>query len=285
MSIEDRLDLLETQQSLRTESLRRIVEGNWEGAEGAVATVAALLAVDPSTIAVKSFPPRATRTRLMLDRAFPPSAEQAAKLAADFGVEVWGVYIGGPAALHVWRPRDVSMFSELGMHFLPVYVGQQTNGALTAAQGVVDGADAIHCMAGFGWAPGAPVCLDVEAGTFDTHPQASLTYTRAWVATVRAAGFRPGVYAAPRMLKSSSLVDAPPDERPDFVWAASHASSVLNPDLSLAHIKNLPDQLWTGPGQRAWQFAISVESQRVFLNGIEVDISLTSIATPGPAVN
>jgi len=283
MSIEDRLRILETQQALRTESLRRIVQGNWEGAEGAVATVAALLAVDASSIAVRQLPSNAVRTRLMLDRAFPPSVGQAGQLARDFGVEVWGVYVGGPAALNVWSPTVVQAYSQLGMLFLPIYVGQQASGVLTAAQAAIDAADAVACMRSFGWLPGAPVCLDVEAGTFDSQPQASLTYTRAWVAALRAAGFRPGVYAAPRMLRMAPLVGAPPDERPDFVWAASHASTSLAPHLSLAHIKNLPDDIWTGPGQRAWQYAISVATQRVFLNGIEVDISLTSIATPGPS--
>jgi hypothetical protein len=39
----NRIDVLERQQALQTEALRRIIEGHWSGAEGAAAIVVALV--------------------------------------------------------------------------------------------------------------------------------------------------------------------------------------------------------------------------------------------------
>ena len=40
--IDDRLHVLEVQQALQTEALRRIVEGKWTGADGAAGVIVAL---------------------------------------------------------------------------------------------------------------------------------------------------------------------------------------------------------------------------------------------------
>jgi hypothetical protein len=282
-TIEDRLNLLEKQQALQTEALRQILEGRWEGADGAAGTVVALIGGQEAGFAPRPFPTDA-RTRLMLDRAVAPSLEQAQRLKDVHGVEVWGVYVGGPFYnSHGWAPTDVHQLSDIGMLFLPIYVGQQTGGTLTPLQGELDATDALACMAAFGWQGGAPVCLDVEANTFDTNRTASVAYACAWMRRVRAGGLRPGLYAAPRTLVALAQSSPSGDEMPDFVWAASNFSATLEPDLTLEHIKGLPDALWSARGQRAWQYAISVPSQRVHLEGVEVDISLTSVAAGAPA--
>lgn len=279
MTIEDRLTLLETQQSLQTEALRRTLEGHWLGANGAAGTVVQLMGGSVTDFSPRDFP-AGGRTRLMLDRAFAPSQADAQKLKDRHGVAVWGVYVGGPFyTLNGWQPADVQRLSDLDMQFLPTYVGQQTGGVLTSGQGEADAVDALSCMARFGWHTEAPVCLDVEAGTFDGNHAGSVAYARAWVRRVRAGGFSPGVYAAPRTLIAIAAQQPAEAEVPDFVWAASNASDTLAPDLTLKHIKALPDNLWTGRGQRAWQYAISVPTQRVKLENVEVDISLTSVAT------
>lgn len=41
--LEDRIAILERQQALQTETLRRIVEGHWTGAEGAAGLIVALV--------------------------------------------------------------------------------------------------------------------------------------------------------------------------------------------------------------------------------------------------
>lgn len=282
-TLEERLDQLETQQGLTTEALRQILEGHWLGADGAAGTVVALMGGTVPGFSPHDFP-SGVRTRLMLDRASAPGLEIATQLRDTRGVEVWGVYVGGPtlAVKAGWNPQHVQNLSQIGMRFLPIYAGQQKLGTLTAERGNIDGADALACMAHFGWEAGAPVCLDVEADTFDAHPAASLTYACAWVRTVRAGGFRPGIYAAPRTLVALDQAQPPAEEMPDFIWAASDTANGLVEGLDLAHIKNLPDDLWSGRGERAWQYAISVASEPVFLDGLEVDISLTSVSTAAP---
>jgi hypothetical protein len=42
-TLDERVALLERQQAAQTEALRRIVEGRWEGADGAAGTIDALL--------------------------------------------------------------------------------------------------------------------------------------------------------------------------------------------------------------------------------------------------
>jgi hypothetical protein len=281
-TIEEKLTLLETQQALQTEALRRVLEGHWLGADGAAGTVVQLMGGEQQDFAPRDFP-AGGRTRLMLDRGTAPSQDQARRLQDAHGVEVWGVYVGGPFyKMNGWTRADVARLSNLGMQFLPIYVGQQTEGVLTASQGETDAVDALNCMARFGWQTDAPVCLDVEASTFDDHPTASLAYARAWVRRVRAGELRPGIYAAPRTLVALAGQQPADEERPDWVWAASNANDTLDPSLTLRRIKALPDELWSGRGQRAWQYAISVDSQRVTLQNVEVDISLTSVATRAP---
>ena len=53
-AVDDRVALLEQQQALQTEALRRILEGKWQGAEGAAGLVVALQAGEP--IDAKPFP-------------------------------------------------------------------------------------------------------------------------------------------------------------------------------------------------------------------------------------
>ena len=282
MTIEERLALLETQQALQTEALRRTLEGHWLGADGASGAVVQLMGGDVPDFSPRDFPAGA-RTRLMLDRGTAPTLAQAQRLADRHGVEVWGVYVGGPFyRLNGWAPDDVQRFASIGMQFVPIYVGQQSGGVLTAAQGDVDGRDASRCLTRFGWRGSVVVCLDVEAGTFDGDRIGSIAYTRAWVRRVRAAGHRPGVYGAPRTLVALAAGATVGAELPDWIWAASNASNTLEPGLTLRSIKNLPDSLWSGRGQRAWQYAISVPSQPVALDGVNVDISLTSVAIPAP---
>src|SRR5579862_4565289 len=93
-----------------------------------------------------------------LDKDVPPAAAKAKEMLDEIGGTWWNVYIGGPEASFTWQPEHVR-----------------------ACQRVKD----------FGLAaPGTPVCLDVELGTFEAAPSASLDYAGAWCEAVRAAGLR-----------------------------------------------------------------------------------------------
>jgi hypothetical protein len=52
--VDERVALLETQQALQTEAIRRILEGKWQGAEGAAGLVVQLNG--GTEIDVKAFP-------------------------------------------------------------------------------------------------------------------------------------------------------------------------------------------------------------------------------------
>ena len=96
MTIEDRLALLETQQSLHTVALRRTLEAHWLGAAGAAGTVVPPSGGEPPNIEPRGFP-AVGRTRLMLDRAFAPPRAAAQQPKAAQGGAGWGVAGGGRA--------------------------------------------------------------------------------------------------------------------------------------------------------------------------------------------
>ena len=116
----------------------------------------------------------------------------------------WNVYIGGPeSGGHGWSPEVVREYARHGInHFMLTYVGRQHKGPLTAAQGKADAIDALKIANSYGYTDNFPLCLDVEIGTFNSAPSKTVAYTKAWCATVKSAGARPGVYANPAPLKA-----------------------------------------------------------------------------------
>jgi hypothetical protein len=55
---QSRLELLERQQSLQTDALRQIIEGNWTGATGAAGLVVALMGgTAPADFSPMEYPP------------------------------------------------------------------------------------------------------------------------------------------------------------------------------------------------------------------------------------
>ncbi len=208
-----------------------------------------------------------------LDRAVAPAPATAKKMLEKVGGRWWNVYIGGPeSGGHGWTPALVNEYVKHGIdRFMLTYVGRQKRGPLTQAQGRADGLEAVRIAKSFGYSGGFPLCLDVELSTYESAPAKAVEYARAWCATVRDAGVRPGVYANPGPLKAmAGKVPA------DFVWVASWVSH--GPAKHDPHqIPQLPRELWSRPGARAWQYAGEFGNQPCEVLGLNVDINVADL--------
>ena len=152
------------------------------------------------------------------------------------------------------------------------YVGRQESGPLTAAQGKADAIDALKIASSYGYSGNFPLCLDVEIGTFNSAPTKTIAYTKAWCATVKSAGARPGVYANPAPLKAMAQGKVPAE----FVWVASWLNHGPTPHDPHA-IPQLPHELWGKPGQRAWQYAGEFDNRPCQVLGLDVDINVADV--------
>ena len=152
------------------------------------------------------------------------------------------------------------------------YVGRQHKGPLTASQGKADAIDALKIANSYGYTDNFPLCLDVEIGTFNSAPSKTVAYTKAWCATVKSAGARPGVYANPAPLKAMAEGKVPAE----FVWVASWLNHGPTPHDPHA-IPQLPDELWGKPGERAWQYAGEFDNRPCQVLGLDVDINVADV--------
>jgi Domain of unknown function (DUF1906)/Putative peptidoglycan binding domain len=216
-----------------------------------------------------------------LDRATAPSAAQAKQMLNAIGGRWWNVYIGGPEAnpaTSSWTPELVREYVKHGIdRFMLTYVGQQKGGTLTAAQGHHDGAEAIAIARRFGYSGSFPLCLDVEMSTFTSAARPTVQYTRAWCETVRRAGARPGVYANPGPLQAMAKARV----GASFVWVASWVGSSRS-ERSPRAITGLPADLWSKPGQRAWQYAGALAKSPCHVLGLDVDINVADLGCLAP---
>jgi hypothetical protein len=215
-----------------------------------------------------------------LDRASAPDAAKAKAMLNEIGGVFWNVYIGGPRrakAARSWTPEVVGKYRAQGIErFLLCYVGRQVLPAsnvddrhlLTSAQGERDGEEACRLAASFGFGAGSPICLDVERSTFDAAKKASLDYACGWCKAVREGGFRPGVYAN----RDPVVAIASRDNGPDWVWVCSFVRHDHDPAADPHRIPKLADDVFGGPGQRAWQYGASFGGKIAKVGGLEVDI-------------
>lgn len=214
-----------------------------------------------------------------LDRAAAPSAAQARKMLQAIGGRWWNVYVGGPqSGGSGWTPELVADYVRHGIdRFMLTYVGQQHGGRLTADQGHHDGAEALALARRFGYHGSVPLCLDVEMPTFTGAPSATVQYARAWCETVRRAGARPGVYANPGPLQAMHKGGV----HADFVWVASWVAS-HHGDHDPHAITGMPNDLWSKPGQRAWQYAGALKNAPCRVLGLDVDVSVADLGCLAP---
>jgi len=192
-----------------------------------------------------------------VDRAGVFSTREARVLKNDHGVRWTGVYIGGPCSGGFgWTKSRVSAIARAThWRFMPIFVGQQSSAicgahSLTLAQGAADGRAAVRKMRGFGWGAhkAIPVALDLEAGTYFSHPRGSTRYVRGWVNAVHAAGYRAYVYSTPFGLDHFHAAKV----RIDAAWAASFFFHGFRRGLRPGEL----DQMHAFRHQnRAWQYA------------------------------
>jgi len=205
-----------------------------------------------------------------LDRQVAPAAELGKRMLDHIGGGWWNVYIGGPEAGPGWTPDVVRDYVRHGIdRFMLTYVGRQRHGPLTAAQGKADAIDALKLAENFGYSGNFPLCLDVELSTYESARTKTITYVKAWCSTVKSAGARPGVYANPAPIKAMADGKVPAD----FVWVASwtdHGPAPHDPHA----IPQVPHELWSKPGQRAWQYAGEFGNQKCQVLAQDVDINV-----------
>jgi len=110
-----------------------------------------------------------------------------------------GYYLRAPCHRNASWMGHRAALTAMGWNLVPIYVGQQAPGVspcgsslLTAAQGRLDALDCHAQMASENFPAGTFVFLDVEH--CDTFPSPLHDYIAAWVATLAAEGFGPGVY-------------------------------------------------------------------------------------------
>ncbi len=215
-----------------------------------------------------------------LDRAVAPPPATAKQMLDAINGRWWNVYIGGPeSGGHGWSPDLVRQYARLGIdRFMLTYVGRQSHGPLTRAQGQADAREALAIAKTYGYSGDFPLCLDVELSTFNSSPSKTVEYARAWCATVRKEGARPGVYANPApltaMAKGKVLAD--------FVWIASWVSTTA----SRRHpheATGMPANLWRRPGQRAWQYGGIINGKPCNVLGLNVDLNVADLACLAPA--
>jgi hypothetical protein len=183
----------------------------------------------------------------------------------------WNVYVGGPeSGGSGGTPALLGSYVKQGIgHFMLTYVGRQWNGPLTRTQGQLDGQDALVLARSFGYSGAFPLCLDVELRTYETSPAGAVAYAGAWCDVVRAAGVRPGIYANPAPVKAMAKGRV----AAEFVWIASWVSHSAAP-RDAHDAPGVPANLWSSPGQRAWQYAGAYGGQPCRVLGLDVDINV-----------
>jgi len=101
-----------------------------------------------------------------LDTYGCPSDEITAWWLANTNLRWLGYYLGGPSSRDTsWLSKRAAKVAQ-GWGLMPVFEGQQVSGPgskiVTAAQGVIDGADAVRLMQSEGFASCSKVALDLE---------------------------------------------------------------------------------------------------------------------------
>ena len=203
-----------------------------------------------------------------LDRAYAPSPSQAKAMLDAIGGSWWNVYIGGPQNGGVgWTPSLIAAYASAGVQgFLGCYVGEQTGGNF--GLGTQHGQDAVNLMRAFGFAPGSPVALDVEGGTWNAMGARVFPYIRDWTAAVQAGGFKAGIYGSPSMINAMLTANLQP--LPDFPWPASWIRHGVDASVLAS---NAPVSGYSSPERRVWQYA----GGPAYVNGLAVDINCADL--------
>lgn len=123
-----------------------------------------------------------------LDSAYAPTLAQA-QLAKAHGVDWWGLYVCGSAALNIWTPAEAAVLRQAGISPLPICVPDQaeTENPTTVAIDFVAACKERGILAGAG-------VLDFEHSAASA---AGPSFWSSWSAIVKAAGFVAVPYNGP----------------------------------------------------------------------------------------
>lgn len=190
----------------------------------------------------------------MIDSAFAPTLAnaQAAKAA---GIKLWAGYVAGGRVYHAWSRQDFDVIRQAGMRPVFVHVG-------TSGQEAV--ANAWQC----GAMTGDIVALDVEAGWNDT-------YSQAWCAAVKAAGFTAWLYG----LDSEVNAHGAPF---DGVWAARYVYPTVPTPTSRESIQywNSHDEFGVGVDRSVCDDRWATQGDKLDLDTARSIVHIT-LATQG----
>lgn len=178
-------------------------------------------------------------TKTMYDIAVMPGPDALGSLVSQQCA--LAVYIGGKgSAGQGWTPEVAQTLTE---GFLPVYCPAQD----TTANAAADAAEALSLMAQYG----ADACaFDVEEGTVSANPSFWVDYISEVAQALHDAGKRVGLYTS--LAVSTNFANCP--NPPEFLWVGywiAEQPLALDPHK----IPGFPNGLWSGEGQRGWQYA------------------------------
>jgi hypothetical protein len=190
----------------------------------------------------------------------------------------WCGFYLGPAPSHPdkgWMSQRAALVQQ-GWGFAPLYVGQQVVGPgskqSSGPQGVTDGNNAAALMAAAGFPNGSFVYIDLENGPpLQPKQQAYLT---AWVNTVEAGGFGPGIYCSHGFAMQVHTLC--PTAR---IWAFNVPTTAVHTIPGV----NFPDSHPAGSGFTGafiWQLAQNGVIGALPPNTLEVDLNTALAADP-----
>lgn len=211
-----------------------------------------------------------------IDSAYAPTRYQAGRIFS-LGWR-WSIcYVGGPRATNKWTNAQTGTLATAGFTFVPTYVGRNApwDGpeAFTFDQGAADGVEADVQTGACGFDGTTILALDLEYGSYQAHPAATLQYVLGWVSQVNAAGHPAVLYSDPHTIAYIGTPDIV-----DFTWGASYVAngrSYLRPPVGSFDPSSPP--AWS-----AWQWADNglIAGAGVDLNSAVDDFPFASYTPP-----
>lgn len=193
-----------------------------------------------------------------VDRSRAPSLLDAQRWREIERAEGCGVYLPGPCAVSdqpSWTSGVVQWLLEAGFGLVFIFPGPQHrchSDKLSFEYADIFGEEievAVRDLLGSLEVTTIPVAIDVEAPTSSYYPYEAARFAVRLARNLHDRGFYPGIYGVPSFLRSLE------PESPTWVWVASWIREDWDDGLDLAHIPGFPDELWSLPNQRMWQFA------------------------------
>lgn len=213
----------------------------------------------------------------MIDCLYPPStASDLAAIKASTGATVIGLYVPGwgtPQILGAPDPTGIAKIAlSVGWQVVPIL--DPNHQPLPAPDALAVGHDLLmEWLSKVGADVSSPgsVVFDLEAGDFTANESLCKELAAAWFELDMA---RSCQYGSPSGL--STLAALPDPQRPERVWAAYYPAGATWP-ASAAVIAGMAPTLWSGAGQRGWQWAGGVK-----VAGFGVDYSVIEWPGFGP---